>query len=110
MPAGPEKFAGYLPIFQKQQPLRRPWDDRGRDRHLRRPEHLGRIPQTQRRPGWIAFVPVDVRKQRLALQHLLADERIPHMDGDVGVREGPTVEVRTQEVYDSDAVGFGCRF
>ena len=105
MTAGPEKFTGHLPVFEKQQPFRRPRNDRGRDRHLRRPKHLGRIPKAQSRPSRVAFVPVDMRQQRLVRQHLRADERIDHVDGDVVIRKRPTIEERAPEVDDPNAIG-----
>lgn len=104
MPAGTQKIAGDLPVFEEQQPLGRPWDDRRRDRHLRGPEHLGRIPEAQRWPSRVAIVPIDVRQKRLVRQHLRADERVDHMGGYVAVREPPSFEESPPKVDNADPV------
>jgi hypothetical protein len=108
VPAGPQKFTGYLPVFKEQQPLGRPRNDRGRDRHLRVPVHLVRIPEAERRPKRGAVVPVDVREV-VAVQHHLADQRIDNVDGDVVIGEVPAVEESASEVHDPDRVGLGRR-
>lgn len=103
MPAGPQKFTGYLPVFKEQQPFRRPRNDRRRDRHLRVPVHLVGIPEAERRPKWGAVVPVDVREV-VAVQHHLADQWIDDVDGDVVIGEVPAVEEPAPEVHDPDGV------
>jgi hypothetical protein len=104
VPARPQKFAGYLPVFEEQQPFRRPWDDGGGDHHLRVPIHLVWIPKAERRPERGAVVPVDVR-ENVAVHHELANQRIDDMDGDVVIGEVPAVEESAPEVHDPDRVG-----
>jgi hypothetical protein len=108
MTAGSEKLTGYLPVFEKQQPFRRPRDDRRRDRQFWTPVGLFRVPKAERWPMERATVPVDVWKV-LAVRHQRPDQRVNDMDGDVVVREVPPVEIPAPEVHDPDGVSLRCR-
>jgi hypothetical protein len=104
VPTWPEEFTRYLPVFEEQQPLRRPRDDRGRDGHLGVPEHLVRVPEAKPRPIRSTIVPIDVR-EIVALPHHRADQRIDDVDGDVVIGKVPTIEKPPPEVHDPDRVG-----
>jgi hypothetical protein len=104
-----EEFAADLPVFEEQQPLRRPRDNGRRDGVFRRPEHLLRIVEAQGRPLRTLLVPVDVRQEFLLLNRFGTDGRVDDMDGHVRILERPSVEDRSPEVDDPDPVGLAGR-
>ena len=92
MPAGSEKFTGYLPVFEEQQPFRRPRDYGGGDRHLGIPVHLVRIPEAKCRPQGGA-VGREARDGEVG--ELVGDDQVERWD----VEAGRVVGVRMPDLH-----------